>query len=94
MGKMDDVRESIFGMGSYAELKQAQNAIHIRWNELTRREVSKFKIGDKVSWEHRGNSHTGVVGGVNEKTLTVREDGTNLGSWRIGASSLKLVVDK
>ncbi len=70
----------------YGDFVKPRDVRRIR--ELERAKVSEklqdFQIGDKVSFEHEGNTITGTVIRVNRKSLSVR---TDRGNWYVDPRS-------
>ncbi len=55
-------------------------------------ETSKFRKGEKVTWQHEGSQYVGWVRRINQKTLTVTETQEPYKQWRISPGKLTKVV--
>lgn len=80
------------------ELMELHRKIWRRLKELRRmklyKELQKFEIGDKVSFKNKGDSITGTVVRVNQKSLTIR---TSQGVWYVDpdfVTKIQLSEDK
>ena len=47
-----------------------------------------FKLGDQVTFSYKGRTHFGTVIRINQKTLSVVENGDVNGSWKISPNLL------
>lgn len=84
---MSTVTKAIFAIDSLDELRIVQNALAIRFKELQSRAAHSFMKGDKVSFKTRnGETVTGTVAKINQKTVTVN---TPTSQWKVSGSLLR-----
>lgn len=69
------------------QIRALQEAIKMRQNQLSRKNVFKLRSGDVVSFTARGREVKGQVVKVLQKNVHVKEAGT-LTVWRVPASML------
>lgn len=84
---MSTVTKAIFAIDSLDEMREAQNALNVRFRELQRRAAISFRVGDSVKFQSRtGKTISGNVTKVNQKTVSVRTADSN---WKVSASLLQ-----
>lgn len=90
MKTVSDVNAAILnGNWSQAELSMLIKAINYKSKELQSRAVFSFRKGDKVSFNTRsGETITGTVARVNQKTVTVN---TPNSQWKVSGTLLRKV---
>ena len=75
------------GSFSAEEIRSISQAISIKFKEMQRVASIRFSKGDKVSFQTRsGETITGVVARINQKTVTVN---TPNSQWKVSGSLLK-----
>ena len=85
---MSTATKAIFAIDSLDELREAQNALNVRFRELQRRAAVSFRVGDKVKFQSRtGSLVTGTVQKINQKTIKVQSSTGNM--WNVSASLLQ-----
>lgn len=85
---MSTVTKAIFAIDSLDELREAQNALNVRFRELQRRAAVSFRVGDAVKFQSRtGKIVSGTVTKVNQKTVSVIASTGN--NWKVSASLLQ-----
>ena len=47
-----------------------------------------FKLGDQVTFSYKGVTHFGTVIRINQKTISVVQNGDDQGTWKISPSLL------
>ena len=71
--EMSAATKAILAIDNIEDLREAQNALQVRYRELQRRSALSFRVGDKVSFKSRsGDTITGTVSKVNQKTVAVK----------------------
>jgi hypothetical protein len=82
------ITKAIFAIDSIESLREAQNALNVRYRELQSRAARTFIKGDKVSFRSNrtGEFVTGIVEKINQKTVSVR---TPTANWKVSPSLLK-----
>ena len=85
--KRNALIRDIFAVDTIDSLRDINQALKQRWNELEARGVLNFKVGDSVKFtaRKRGGVQTGIVTKVNRKTVSVLVGHT---TWRVTASLL------
>lgn len=84
---MSTVTKAIFAIDSLDELREAQNALNVRFRELQRRAAVSYRIGDTVKFQSKtGKTISGTVTKINQKTVSVRTVDSN---WKVSASLLQ-----
>lgn len=86
---MSTVVKSVLAIDNLEDLRKVQNALAIRFKELQSRAAHSFEKGDKVSFKTRsGETITGTVAKINQKTVTVN---TPISQWKVSGSLLRRV---
>lgn len=81
------INKAIFAIDSLDELREAQNALNVRFRELQRRAAVSFRVGDAVKFQSKtGRTISGTVTKVNQKTVSVKTADSN---WKVSASLLQ-----
>jgi transcription antitermination factor NusG len=77
------------GSFSAEEIRSISQAVSIKFKEMQRVATVRFAKGDKVKFETRsGETITGTVARINQKTVTVN---TPTSQWKVSGSLLKRV---
>ena len=72
-----------------AEINLMIEAIRARQSAVQLEEGAKFSVGDKVSFEEKYSTVSGIIQKINRKTIVVK---TSQGQqWRVSPSLLSLV---
>ena len=75
------------GSFSAEEIRSISQAISIKFKEMQRVATVRFAKGDKVTFQTRGGETiTGTVARINQKTVTVN---TPNSQWKVSGSLLK-----
>ena len=72
------------------EINKIVELIKVRKEMLSKEKMSEMKVGDKVSFIHKGAKILGTIRKKNIKRLVVD---TEIGGWNIPASLLTLVTE-
>lgn len=70
------------------ELNEVIRLIKVRRTILTQQAAMSFFVGDRVSFEHKGDLIIGTVTKVNPKTIIVQPDDKPWSSWKCTATLL------
>ena len=88
---LDEIIMAISHM-SRDNLRRVRAATKSRSHELNRIATYSIRVGERVSWTHRGRSYTGTVSKVNITTVNVKAD--NGERWKITSACLTKVAPK
>lgn len=84
---MSTIVKSVLAIDNLDDLRSVQNALAIRFKELQSRAAHSFMKGDKVKFQTRsGETITGTVAKINQKTVTVN---TPISQWKVSGSLLR-----
>ena len=93
--EMSAATKAILAIDNIEDLREAQNALQVRYRELQRRSALSFRVGDKVSFKSRsGDTITGTVSKVNQKTVAVKTVSTlnsPASNWKVSPSLLRKI---
>ena len=89
MNAMEEIKATIFS-SNREEINAIVELIKIRKEMLSKEKMSEMKVGDKVSFIHKGAKVLGTIRKKNIKRLVVD---TEIGGWNIPASLLTLVTE-
>ena len=87
MSAFEITNSILHGSFTAEEIRALSNAISFKFKEMQRVATVRFAKGDKVSFPTRsGETITGVVARVNQKTVTVN---TPNSQWKVSGSLLR-----
>jgi len=89
MNAMEEIKATIFS-SNREEINAIVELVKIRKEMLSKEKMSEMKVGDKVSFIHKGAKILGTIRKKNIKRLVVD---TEIGGWNIPASLLTLVTE-
>ena len=89
MNAMEEIKATIFS-SNREEINAIVELVKIRKEMLSKEKMSEMKVGDKVSFIHKGAKILGTIRKKNLKRLVVD---TEIGGWNIPASLLTLVTE-
>jgi len=89
MNAMEEIKATIFS-SNREEINAIVELIKIRKEMLSKEKMGEMKVGDKVSFIHKGAKILGTIRKKNIKRLVVD---TEIGGWNIPASLLTLVTE-
>jgi len=89
MNAMEEIKATIFS-SNREEINAIVELVKIRKEMLSKEKMSEMKVGDKVSFIHKGAKVLGTIRKKNIKRLVVD---TEIGGWNIPASLLTLVTE-
>mgnify|MGYP000153055145 CR=1 FL=1 len=89
MDAMEEIKATIFS-SNREEINAIVELIKIRKEMLSKEKMNEMKVGDKVSFIHKGAKVLGTIRKKNIKRLVVD---TEIGGWNIPASLLTLVTE-
>ena len=89
MNAMEEIKATIFS-SDREEINAIVELIKIRKEILSKEKMSEMKVGDKVSFFHKGAKIIGTIRKKNIKRLVVD---TERGGWNIPPSLLTLVTE-
>ena len=89
MNAMEEIKATIFS-SNREEINAIVELIKIRKEMLSKEKMSEMKVGDKVSFIHKGAKILGTIRKKNIKRLVVD---TEIGGWNIPASLLTLETE-
>lgn len=85
---MNDILDRIETMHK-DELETLRQAIKNRYEAISRRNLLEYKKGDRVSFEDKhGRKITGTIDRVNQKSVSIIQEGERLATWRVHPSFL------
>ena len=89
MNAMEEIKATIFS-SNREEINAIIELVKVRKEMLSKEKMSEMKVGDKVSFIHKGAKILGTIRKKNIKRLVVD---TEIGGWNIPASLLTLVTE-
>ena len=89
MNAMEEIKATIFS-SNREEINAIVELVKIRKEMLSKEKMSEMKVGDKVSFIHKGAKVLGTIRKKNIKRLVVD---TEIGGWNIPASLLTLETE-
>jgi len=89
MDAMEEIKATIFS-SNREEINAIVELIKIRKEMLSKEKMNEMKVGDKVSFIHKGAKVLGTITKKNIKRLVVN---TEIGGWNVPASLLTLVEE-
>ena len=89
MNAMEEIKATIFS-SNREEINAIVELVKIRKEMLSKEKMSEMKVGDKVSFIHKGAKIFGTIRKKNIKRLVVD---TEIGGWNIPASLLTLETE-
>jgi len=89
MNAMEEIKATIFS-SNREEINAIIELVKVRKEMLSKEKMSEMKVGDKVSFIHKGAKVLGTIRKKNIKRLVVD---TEIGGWNIPASLLTLVTE-
>ena len=89
MTSKNDVLAYIWKIETDAEIKELWALLKKRRGQLSERNASQFKVGQDVSFEHRGSMVKGKVTKINIKTVGVKTE--TIGEWRVHPNCLTAI---
>ena len=89
MNAMEEIKATIFS-SNREEINAIVELTKIRKEMLSKEKMNEMKVGDKVSFIHKGAKILGTIRKKNIKRLVVD---TEIGGWNIPASLLTLVTE-
>ena len=89
MNAMEEIKATIFS-SNREEINAIIELVKVRKEMLSKEKMGEMKVGDKVSFIHKGAKVLGTIRKKNIKRLVVD---TEIGGWNIPASLLTLVTE-
>ena len=89
MNAMEEIKATIFS-SNREEINAIIELVKVRKEMLSKEKMSEMKVGDKVSFIHKGAKILGTIRKKNIKRLVVD---TEIGGWNIPASLLTLETE-
>jgi hypothetical protein len=87
-----ELKANLLGLNSTEDIHEAWNILKVRHRQLQENMIVDFSIGEKVTFEgRRGNTVTGIITKLNQKSVEVKEDGNFGMKWKVSPSMLKRV---
>ena len=92
---MSAATRAILAITNIEDLREAQDALQVKYREIQRLSAMAFRVGDIVSFNSRnGQKITGIVNKVNQKTVSVKTSPTlnsPASNWKVSPSLLRKV---
>ena len=87
MSAFEITNSILHGSFTAEEIRALSNAISFKFKEMQRMATVRFAKGDKVKFETRsGETITGVIARVNQKTVTIN---TPTSQWKVSSTLIR-----